>query len=65
MTIDDPGEDVGQVHERVDIVQLTVPDQQGDGGPVFGAERKPGVAALGQLTVAGIAIDLQNSLEAL
>src|SRR3984893_4620832 len=29
------------------------------------AERKPDVAAIGQLTVAGIAIDLQNSLEAL
>src|SRR3954453_13910431 len=29
------------------------------------AERKPDVAALGQLTVAGIAVDLQNSLEAL
>lgn len=29
------------------------------------AERKPDVAPLGQLTVAGIAIDLQNSFEAL
>src|SRR5664279_3018879 len=37
MTIDDPGEDVGQVHEWVDIVQLTGLDQRGDGGPVFGA----------------------------
>ena len=37
MTVDDPGEDVGQVHERVDIVQLAGLDQRGDGGPVFGA----------------------------
>ena len=37
MTVDDPGEDVGQVHERVDIVQFTGLDQRGDGGPVFGA----------------------------
>ena len=29
------------------------------------AERKPDVTAVGQLAVAGIAIDLQNSLEAL
>ena len=29
------------------------------------AERKPDVTAVGQLTVTGIAIDLQNSLEAL
>jgi hypothetical protein len=28
------------------------------------AERKPDVAALGQLAVAGIAIDLQDALEA-
>src|SRR5258708_39643181 len=37
MTVDDPGEDVGQIAERVDIVQLTGLDQRGDGGPVFGA----------------------------
>jgi hypothetical protein len=41
MTIDDPGEDVGQVHERVDIVQLTGLDQRGDDGPVFGAAIGP------------------------
>ena len=37
MTVDDPGEDVGQVAERIDIVQLTGLDQGGDGGPMFGA----------------------------
>ena len=37
MTVDDPGEDVGQVAEWVDLVQLTGLDQGGDGGPVLGA----------------------------
>jgi len=27
MTVDDPGEDVGQIAERIDIVQLTSFDQ--------------------------------------
>ena len=37
MTVDDPGEDVGQVGERIDVVQLTGFDQGCDGGPMFGA----------------------------
>ena len=37
MTVDDPGEDVGQIAERINIVQLTCLDQRCDGGPVFGA----------------------------
>jgi hypothetical protein len=37
MAVDDPGEEVGQIADRVDIVQLTCIDQRGDGGPVFGA----------------------------
>ena len=28
---------VGQIRERVDVVQVTSLDQGGDGGPVFGA----------------------------
>src|SRR6478609_3520283 len=42
MTVGDPGEDVGQVRERVDIVQLTGLDQRGDSGPVFGAAIRTG-----------------------
>src|SRR5271170_8172572 len=37
MTVYDPGEGVGQVRERVDVVQLTCLDQRSDDGPVFGA----------------------------
>ena len=37
MTVDDPGEDVSQIRERVDVIELTGLDQRGDGGPVFGA----------------------------
>ena len=37
MAVDDPGEDVGQVGERVDVVQLTGFDQGGDDGPMLGA----------------------------
>lgn len=37
MAGDDPGEGVGQVSERIDVVQLTGLDQRGDDGPVLGA----------------------------
>ena len=37
MTIDDAHEDVGQICERVDIVQLAGLDQGRDGGPMLGA----------------------------
>ena len=36
MTIDDAREDVGQIRERVDVVQLAGLDQGGDGGPMLG-----------------------------
>jgi hypothetical protein len=37
MAVDDPGEDIGQVRKRIDVVQLTGFDQGGDDGPMFGA----------------------------
>jgi hypothetical protein len=37
MPVDDPGEDVSQIFERVDIIRLTGLNQRGEGGPVFGA----------------------------
>jgi hypothetical protein len=37
MSIDDPGEDIGEVGKRIDVVQLTGFDQRGDNGPVLGA----------------------------
>jgi hypothetical protein len=37
MTVDDPGEDVGQISERIDVLQLAGLDQRGNGGPVLGA----------------------------
>lgn len=37
MAGDDPGEGVGQVSERIDVVRLTGLDQRGDDGPVLGA----------------------------
>ena len=36
MAVDDPDEDVGQVRERIDVVQITGFDQGGDDGPMFG-----------------------------
>jgi hypothetical protein len=33
MAIDDPGERVGQVGERIDVIQLTGFNQRGDDGP--------------------------------
>ena len=41
MTVDDPGEDVGQIAEWVDIVELTGFDQGGDGGPMLGTAVRP------------------------
>lgn len=37
MAVDDPREAIGQVSERIDVVQLTGFDQGGDDGPMFGA----------------------------
>ncbi len=37
MAVDDPGEDVGEVTERLDAVELAGLDQRGDDGPVLGA----------------------------
>ena len=37
VTIDDAREDVGQIRERVDVVQLAGLDQGRDGGPMLGA----------------------------
>jgi hypothetical protein len=36
VAVDDAGERVGQVSERIDVIQLTGFDQGGDGGPVLG-----------------------------
>ena len=41
MTVDDPGEDVCQIPERIHVVQLAGFDQRGDGGPMFGASVRP------------------------
>lgn len=40
MAVDDAREDVGQISERVDIVQLASFDQGGDGRPMLGAAIK-------------------------
>jgi len=37
VAFDDPGEHVGEVAERLDVVQLARLDQRGDDGPVLGA----------------------------
>ena len=37
MAVDDPGEDVGEVGNRVDVVQLAGFDQRRDSGPMLGA----------------------------
>ena len=37
MAVDNPGEDVGEIAERIDVVEFACLDQRGDGGPVFGA----------------------------
>jgi hypothetical protein len=37
VAVDDPGEYVGQVAERLDVVQLARLDQRRDDGPVLGA----------------------------
>ncbi len=49
VAVDDPGEHVGQVAERLDVVQLASFDQRSDDGPVLGAAvgaREEGVLAV-------------------
>lgn len=36
MTVDDPGENIGDVSQRINMIQLTGFDQGGDDGPVLG-----------------------------
>src|SRR5205823_3957542 len=42
LAVDDAHEDVGQIRERVDVVQLAGLDQGRDGGPMFGASVRAG-----------------------
>ena len=37
MTVDDPGENIREIAERIDVVEFTGLDQRCDGGPVVGA----------------------------
>ena len=37
MTVDDLGQDVGEIGERIDVVDLASLDQGCDDGPMFGA----------------------------
>ena len=37
MTVDDPGEDIRKIAERIDVVEFAGLDQCCDGGPVLGA----------------------------
>lgn len=37
MPVDDPGQDVGEIGERIDVVDLAGFNQGGDDRPVFGA----------------------------
>jgi hypothetical protein len=36
MTVDDPGEDVGEVSQRIDVAEFAGLDERGDSGPVLG-----------------------------
>ena len=42
MTVDDPGEDVDEVSQRIDVVEFARLDERGDSGPVLGAAVRPG-----------------------
>jgi hypothetical protein len=48
VTLDDAGDDVGQVGFGIDVVQLAGLDQRGDDGPVLGA------AVRGDLMMPGV-----------
>src|SRR5690242_13205291 len=41
MTVDDPGDDVGEVVQRIDVVDLAGLDQRRNGGPMFGSAVGP------------------------
>ncbi len=41
MTVDDPGEDVGEVGQRIDVVEFARLDERSDGGPMLGTAVRP------------------------
>ena len=47
MTVDDPGENIGEIAERIDFVEFTGLDQRCDGGPVVGAAVERGLIVPG------------------
>jgi hypothetical protein len=53
MTVDDPGQDVGEVGKRVDVVELAGLDQGRDDGPVFGAAVGSGKALMQRTQMEG------------
>jgi hypothetical protein len=42
MTVDDPGQDVGEIGKRIDVFELAGLGQGGDDRPVFGSAVGPG-----------------------
>ena len=41
MTVDDPGEDIGEVGQRIDVVEFARLDERSDGSPMLGAAVRP------------------------
>jgi hypothetical protein len=50
MTLDDPGENVGEVRHRINVVELAGLDERSDGGPMLGAATDHGRKGLEQMT---------------
>lgn len=48
MTIDDSGENIGEIAKRLDVIELCGLDKRGDDPPVFG----PGIGACKQRVLA-------------
>jgi hypothetical protein len=69
VAVDDPGEHVGQVAERLDVVQLARLDQRSDDGPVLSAAvraREEGVLSVerdrADRPLDGVGVDLDTSV---
>jgi len=62
VAVDDLGEHVGEVAERLDVVQLAHLDQRSDDGPVLGAAFRAGEEGVLRLSAIG-RIDRSTVLE--
>jgi hypothetical protein len=62
MAVDDPGENIREIAERIDVVEFTGLDQRCDGGPMVGAAVRAGEQMRPDRPLDDIEIDLDTAV---